>query len=1239
MKKIILSITCLLLAFSLSSCSKNSSINYNQLDSDTTTSSEYNKFIVTNLNAVQRQSDVIADTGFTSLYEIPGNGVIESTSSKKTAILSENTNILNYDKLDEEGKYYLNDVYQTNSLFKHRSADSQVATYLLDDTAVTKTMFIRNNIYQETAVEKKYNPVNITGLYAPAGELIKVEISEELANTNPVIYIGATAINGETNDIDDSDTYTRFPNRVKQLVLDDTVNYIGSPLGGQIYIQSELSEYTVTITGAVEYLHYVHGSSTRDDLVRLYDSTAPMIDIELPNYLRINMPRNELQEYEDEVYNNLVGLEVVSSSKEAEYKEKAKEITIDSIIDTVELWEMFCDLSSNLCPEDLFRTNEITFFYDSYVVSNNYNSNLSFCTMLLSNGKDFFNTSLDKTTLLRLYNMHFWNNEIFVEQGSNTTTSEIFTILSYMLYDTYGQYRTYANNIHDYSDAGYTLNLLNGNSSALEVAKYVTLMHSFGAKTFINAITTNVEADTIKDRLFLQFSIATQTNMEYYFTDVLGWDINGSYITQIDDLGLKMYLPVASSLQIGQVINGQKVYTVQNYGAFNDEVTNINNSIVVPTGMDFEILDVTASTDNLIVNNGVYYYSTNLEEIDEFTVTVKVSNDEYQDTITLIMGVAVQHYNYTNATATTLIYSNPDDLDFDDLNYDLLTYYSRFDTITEPNKLKSNFSGEHGVFLTEAVIYFPEAKEYTLKLYGLGDMRISYGSDYSNMEIHEYKKEGTASTLANTTSSFTYDASKSTKMVVKIEMKSVAYSSSQRIELGLGYGTTSFSDVSGSMWYAQYSSPTRSTSATTHRYEDTNEISIDNYNIDELDLNITYSLANSKLNCNTSNNTNHGLCVTYAEIQLPEAKEYTFVAAVKGDVRISIGTDFDNLEEVVRYKQENTNSGYDLSIEDLTFKVNGKYSQRIMIKIEIATVVHTDGANRVEFILGYQNGTDVTNIPDSWWNGQSTYEEPISSYYKPYNTTSFYKKETSFSSFERVDQDLNIIYQTSDLDDKFLTTPNSDKQSLNSNSIIIYKYTQAVSANFFALTSASDVDGVVSFFEVHVSNDGLNWTEAYNGINPYQSYNRMELNDTYTFRYVKLVFGTPYSGSRIDICNFDFLFGCSDLAVLDLPSETLLYTGSVDLINSSANLNENLLEFDGRIKFSVTGESLILFCNTNSSYGKISVTVNGQTYTIDLSEGNFTSKQVLTIALEKGTHDVEIKVLSGKGNIDFIAFG
>ncbi len=559
-----------------------------------------------------------------------------------------------------------------------------------------------------------------------------------------------------------------------------------------------------------------------------------------------------------------------------------------------------------------------------------------------------------------------------------------------------------------------------------------------------------------------------------------------------------------------------------------------------------------------------------------------------------------------------------------------------------------------GLYLTDTIK--TEIKELNYEMYMPVASAYQIGSVVNSTEVYtsqvygavesDYLNINNSITVANGTS-FTIDSVSTTKGTLSMSNGEYIYVcdaegideftvdvSVFHDELGYSYSATLILGI------AKQNVNTMSTTATMLLYSSTNEIDVDNYDLNDLSLAASYSLTSLTTACNVSDEK-YGVFIIYAELYLPETKDYTFTVCGAGDMRVYFGTTYGDLELGISYNQQGSDSSFSATDTTRQHTVSVTANQRVTVKIEITGATLTSQVNkRMIFSLGYVTGNSVTAVSANYVYGQySDSNEVIDEYYTPYNTESLFTKEATVSSYTTVDEDLNIIYQTGVLDDKFLTTPNSDKQSMDAGSIVIYKYDSVVIANFAAITSSPNMNGVVSFFEIHISNNGVDWTEAFSGLNPYDVYNRLALNDCFSFQYVKLTFHSQYSGTYIDICNFEFQLRVDEAQVIDCPSIDFYYSGFVELVESTNNLNNDFLEFDGYIKLSFTGYGFVLFSNTSKEYGVIEIKVDGNTYIVDLSSrNNEYAKQVFAIAgLQYDTYDVEIRVISGIGNIDYIA--
>lgn len=212
------------------------------------------------LGTVKRNLPEVSNEG---LEKYPTYGTtLALTDEEKQAILDENTYInasnTTYNSMDSEGNLYLDGTSIGRKLYKHTASIS---------------MYYGDVSDEEKAVIKKltYNARpsgnHITGLYAPAGEVVKIEISQkDLEKTNGLtIYIGQTLANGQANNIWLARDFNRMPVILNTMSVAKTTSYVGSYLGGPIFVKPNTpnTKFSVTVSGAVEYSHFILGQTTK----------------------------------------------------------------------------------------------------------------------------------------------------------------------------------------------------------------------------------------------------------------------------------------------------------------------------------------------------------------------------------------------------------------------------------------------------------------------------------------------------------------------------------------------------------------------------------------------------------------------------------------------------------------------------------------------------------------------------------------------------------------------------------------------------------------------------------------------------------------------------------------------------------------------------------------------------------------------------------------------------------------
>ncbi len=153
-------------------------------------------------------------------------------------------------------------------------------------------------VKQVTMRPRGYSGYGVTGLYAPAGEVIKVTIPEADMNATGglTFHIGQALYNGQANNIwTDKNQMQRIPVLLNTLALSKNTTtydentksytgYIGSFIGGPIYIRNANVTYTAVISGAVNYPHFILGYTTKVEYEQYLKSSAPYFDLEVWSY-------------------------------------------------------------------------------------------------------------------------------------------------------------------------------------------------------------------------------------------------------------------------------------------------------------------------------------------------------------------------------------------------------------------------------------------------------------------------------------------------------------------------------------------------------------------------------------------------------------------------------------------------------------------------------------------------------------------------------------------------------------------------------------------------------------------------------------------------------------------------------------------------------------------------------------------------------------------------------------------
>ncbi len=566
--------------------------------------------------------------GLCARYPVYGTTLANATSEEKANILAENQKLLSantyvgsspvnnatYDSMDSEGNLYLNGEETGRTLYKHVAS---VGMYLGDVSDSEPALIKKITIASRT--ESNY----ITGLYAPAGEVITIQMSEEDFNKTGGIYvhIGQVLANSQTNNIWAARDFNRMPVIANTMKTTKTTDYVGSFLGGPIYIQpvnalASGETFSVTISGGVAYSHYIYGYTTKEEFEKNSASSAPYFDLEVWDRCVRHSGSN--------VY--------------------ANSFSYEDLTDVAVLWSKISSVSTQV-PTGSSSAVGIHFLYDPFVASgaavafvgrNTVNAPLSWMSASL-NYEEFVSSGAWGS--IHEYNHHF---QRYGFVPGDEVTNNAVSLVSYSLFTKISSSRNIdlsdegLSGWNRYTNASWVLKQSLATTTAnSDLDSYANILHSFGQNVYLQA-TQNGGGSGGVDVWFKALCTATNYDMTYYFQEILHQTVSESVLQEVADLNYPMYVPVASIYQTGVGIRYQEgVYysiTMQPY-----EITynapyqfDLAGSIVLPEGFAFTIKNITLPEHGTLsdLGNGVYSYvaDNNFESSGKIYVTLSITN-------------------------------------------------------------------------------------------------------------------------------------------------------------------------------------------------------------------------------------------------------------------------------------------------------------------------------------------------------------------------------------------------------------------------------------------------------------------------------------------------------------------------------------------------------------------------------------------------------------------------------------
>lgn len=518
-----------------------------------------------------------------------------------------------YTWMDENGYLYTGTTAQPvqsvnpdgtrRQLYEHTTAKGM---YLGGLNGTDELLDSEPGLVKEVTIRPRgYNSYSVTGLYAPAGEVIKIEISEAdmKATGGLTIHIGQALYNGQSNNIwTAKNQMQRFPNVLNTMIVNKNTAtlengvytaYVGSFVGGPIYIRNTSATYTATISGGVAYSHFILGYTTKEEFEENKKTSTPYFDLEVWNY------------------------GVLHSGP----KYYARNFSYEDIYKAAIVWEKVSSVTTTGSSQG------IVFLYEPFVAAG---AAVAFpgrssvnCPTDWMNGSLNYNQIVTSGSWGNFHEYHHNFQGYGVGNGGEVTNNGM-TLVSYALFTKISAKRGMESfggqglgGWNNYTSATWALNDLlsiqrgghpsNGDRG---LAIYSTLLHNFGANNYIQAkYKQQVSHYGQSYQGYLRaWQDITHNDMTYFFKDVLK-GIDQTVADKWRNPDYPVFVPVSSVYQTGRsyMCDGEKKYfhTMQPYVIpYGEEFTiDLNQysapnnqyaggSIVIPDGFDYKIKSI-----------------------------------------------------------------------------------------------------------------------------------------------------------------------------------------------------------------------------------------------------------------------------------------------------------------------------------------------------------------------------------------------------------------------------------------------------------------------------------------------------------------------------------------------------------------------------------------------------------------------------------------------------------------------
>ncbi|MDE6758654.1 MAG: M60 family metallopeptidase [Clostridia bacterium] len=612
------------------------------------------------INRVKPVSEIknegyVAESCYPIYGHTPANVLGDANATTRSRLISESSYLTatgtwnagggGYTWMDKDGYLYsgttANPIPTVNTRSEHRQLYQHTASVGLyyGDVADSEPGRIKEITFRPRQYTRGYN---VTGLYAPAGEVVKIQISEKDMNATGGIsvHIGQALYNGKANNIWlQKNQMQRFPVILNTMVITkDTATlengvytaYVGSFLGGPIYIRNESVTFKATISGGVTYSHFILGYTTKEEFEQNAKSSAPYFDLEV---------------WDNGVLHSGPNL-------------YAKNFSYDDLYKAAILWEKVSLVTTTK------STQGIVFLYDPFVAAGAAvafpgQGSVNCPAGWMSNSLNY--ESITTSGAWGNFHEYHHNFQGYGVGNGGEVTNNGMTLVSYSLFtkisssrglDSYGAEGLGGWN--SYTSATWALEEVlkiaradqspsNGNQG---LALYATLLHNFGPDNYIQAKVTQSGGQNYLAYLKAWQNV-THNDMTYYFKDILQ-GITAEQAAELTNPEYSMFVPVSSVYQTGRsyMYDGEKKYitTMQpfviNYGE--DYTFDLNKytyeggmykggSINIPEGFSFSIKEVKQPQYGKVTSLGdnKYTYTPDKKNMNsgEIIVTLQITKD------------------------------------------------------------------------------------------------------------------------------------------------------------------------------------------------------------------------------------------------------------------------------------------------------------------------------------------------------------------------------------------------------------------------------------------------------------------------------------------------------------------------------------------------------------------------------------------------------------------------------------